>query len=182
MKIVYAIKCNRIWVRDMVSQPIWIGITIAVFFVGIGISYAIFSSTDDPSTMKFANQDMFDQMMSQNPKMSQQWMDSMMQDPQFMQTMTQNDEFMHEMMELMSGEGVMGGPMMGSSPIEEHEGMLEMMEYIMEEEQLRDHMLAHMIENQELVHRMFTLMDSNPELKKHMEAHVSGDISGFETT
>ena len=60
MKIVHAIKCNRIWVRDMVSQPIWIGITIAVFFVGIGTSYAIFSSTDDPNTMKFANQEIFE--------------------------------------------------------------------------------------------------------------------------
>ncbi len=28
----------------MVSQPIWIGIVIAVFFVGIGVSYAIFTS------------------------------------------------------------------------------------------------------------------------------------------
>ncbi len=28
----------------MVQQSIWIGITIAVFFVGIGVSYAIFSS------------------------------------------------------------------------------------------------------------------------------------------
>jgi len=41
----------------MVSQSIWIGITIAVFFVGVGVSYAIFSSTFDPNTMKFANQE-----------------------------------------------------------------------------------------------------------------------------
>ena len=62
----------------MVSQPIWIVITIAVFFVGIGVSYAIFSSTDDPNTMKFANQEIFDQMMSQNPKMTANWMETMM--------------------------------------------------------------------------------------------------------
>ena len=35
----------------MVKQSIWIGITIVVFFVGIGISYAVFSSTYDPNTM-----------------------------------------------------------------------------------------------------------------------------------
>ena len=51
--------------------------------------------------MRFSSQQAFDQTMSQNPKMSQHWMDSMMQDPQFMQAMMQNEEFMHEMMEEM---------------------------------------------------------------------------------
>jgi len=60
----------------MVSQPIWIAIAIAVFFVGIGVSYAHFTNTYDPMSMKFQNQELFDQMMSQNPKMSNQWMDS----------------------------------------------------------------------------------------------------------
>jgi len=60
----------------MVSQSIWIGIVIGVFFVGIGVSYAIFSNTYNPSTMKFANQELFDQMMSQNPKMTADWMES----------------------------------------------------------------------------------------------------------
>jgi len=69
----------------MVQKSIWIGITIAVFFVGIGVSYTIFSSTYDPNTMKFANQELFDQMMSNNPKMTAQWMESTMQVPQDMQ-------------------------------------------------------------------------------------------------
>ena len=60
----------------MVSQPIWIGIVIVVFFVGIGVSYAHFANTYDPMSMKFQNQGLFDQMMSNNPRMSQQWMDS----------------------------------------------------------------------------------------------------------
>ena len=59
----------------MVSQSIWIGIVIGVFFVGIGVSYAIFSNTYDPSTMKFANQELFDKMMYQNPKMTADWME-----------------------------------------------------------------------------------------------------------
>jgi len=60
----------------MVRQSTWIGIVVGVFFVGIGVSYAIFSSTYDPNTMKFANQELFDQMMSNNPKMTARWMES----------------------------------------------------------------------------------------------------------
>ncbi len=62
----------------MVRQAVWIGITIAVFFIGIGVSSAIFSATYNPNTMKFANQELFDQMMSQNPKMTAKWMDTTM--------------------------------------------------------------------------------------------------------
>jgi len=164
----------------MVSKSILIGITIGVFFTGIGISFAILSVTYSPSTMKFANQELFDMMMSQNPKMSQLWLDSMMQDPNFMQTMIENDEFMHEMTEIMSEQGMIEDSMMDASPIEQHETMLELIEEIMEEKQLREHMFAHIIEDQELVHQMFTLMDPNPELKKHMEAHVTGNITEYE--
>ncbi len=39
----------------MVQQSIWIGITIAVFFVGIGVSYAIFTSTYDDEKMMGQN-------------------------------------------------------------------------------------------------------------------------------
>jgi len=55
-----------------------------------------------------------------------------------------------------------------------------LVEEIMEEKELREHMFAHIIEDQELVHQMFTLMDSNPELREHMEAHVTGDIDRYE--
>ena len=80
----------------MVSNAILIGITVGVFFAGIGVSYAIFPSTDDPNTMKFANQELFDQMMSNNPKMTAQWMESMMQDPQF------NQQMMEQMNDMMN--------------------------------------------------------------------------------
>ena len=62
----------------MTRQAVWIGITIGVFFVGIGISYAILSATYNPSTMKFTNQELFDMMMSQNPKMTAKWLDTTM--------------------------------------------------------------------------------------------------------
>jgi len=67
----------------MVNQGIWVAIVIGVFFAGIGLSYAIFSSTYDPNTMKFANQELFEQMISQNPKMTANWMETTMQDAQF---------------------------------------------------------------------------------------------------
>ena len=82
----------------MLSQPIWIAIVIGVFFVGIGLSYAHFANTYDPMSMKFQNQELFDQMMSNNPKMSQQWMDSDMKNPDMMDsgminTMMSNMQF-----------------------------------------------------------------------------------------
>jgi len=69
----------------MVNQGIWVAIVIGVFFAGIGVSYAMFSSVYDPETMKFRTQDMFDQMMMNNPRMTVQWMDFMMDDSQFQQ-------------------------------------------------------------------------------------------------
>jgi len=92
----------------MVSQAIWIAIVIGVFFVGIGVSYAHFANTYDPMSMKFQNQELFDQMMSHNPKMSQQWMDSdmmniMMNDPEMQKMImtTMHDSNQIQLMEDM---------------------------------------------------------------------------------
>jgi len=78
----------------MTRQAVWIGITIGVFFAGIGISFVILSTTYNPNTMKFANQELFDQMMSQNPKMTAKWLDttigSEMREKQMMSDMSFN--------------------------------------------------------------------------------------------
>lgn len=113
-------------------NEIWIGIAVGVFFVGFGVSYAMFASTYDPTTMKFRNQDLFDQMMSNNPKMSASWMDStmmndptmqswmntMMNDPELgqeiMNQMMQNPEMMESVMQNQQMMGMMGQDMMGS--------------------------------------------------------------------
>jgi len=79
----------------VVRQPIWIAIVIVVFFVGSGLSYAHFANTYDPMSMKFQNQELFDQMMSNNPKMSQQWMDSGMEDSMMKETQS-NEEMMEQ--------------------------------------------------------------------------------------
>ena len=98
----------------MVSQPIWIVIVIGIFFVGIGVSYAHFANTYEPMSMKFQNQELFDQMMSNNPRMSQQWMDSGMMNQQSMQQMM-NDPQMHQpMMDMMIGNQGMMTSMMNN--------------------------------------------------------------------
>jgi len=78
----------------MTRQAVWIGITIGVFFAGIGISFVILSTTYNPNTMKFTNQELFDQMMSQNPKMTAKWLDttigSEMREKQMMSDMSFN--------------------------------------------------------------------------------------------
>ena len=105
-------------VIGVVSNAILIVIAIGVFFAGVGVSYAIFSNTYDPNTMRFANQELFDQMISNNPKMTASWMDSMMtEEPELM--LNQMNEMMNdpklriEMMDMMSG--MMGSNMQGQS-------------------------------------------------------------------
>ncbi len=114
----------------MINQYIWIGIIIGVFFVGIGISYAIFSNTYNPNSMKFANQEIFDQMMSQNPKMMAHWM---VHDPKHVE----------EMSIAMS---------------ENHDFMMEMMSVMMNDPALRLQMLGHMTENPESMEQMKKMM------------------------
>ena len=72
------------------------------------------------------------------------------------------------------------GMMMGSNPIEQHERMLELVEMMGDDENMMNHLFAHMIENERMVHQMFSLMDGSSTLKEHMAAHVSGDLSMYE--
>jgi len=114
----------------MVNQVIWIGIIVGVFFVGIGVSYAHFANTYDPMSMKFHNQELFDQMMSNNPKMSQQWIDSGM-----MNTMM-NDPEMQKM--IMS-------TMLDSNQIQLMEDMMaDMMQRMQTDPELKQAMMEHM--------------------------------------
>ena len=69
--------------------------------------------------------------------------------------------------------------MMGSSPVEEHEMMLAIMESMTENENLMNHMFAHMMEDDKVVHKMLTIMSKTPHMKDHMAAHVSGDLSEY---
>jgi len=145
----------------MVQQSIWIGITIAVFFVGIGISYEIFSSTYDPNTMKFQNQELFDQMISQNPKMTAQWMETMMQDTQFhdqaMDYMSKNPEQMNQWMV----QDPIHVEEMSTAMKENHDFMMRMMSIMINDPALRLQMLGHMTENPESMEQMKKMMEQN---------------------
>jgi len=130
-----------------------------VFFVGIGVHHAIFSSTYDPNTMKFANQELFDQMMSQNPKMMANWMGTMMQDEQFhnqaMDYMAKNPEQMNQWM-IKDPKHV---EEMSTAMRENHDFMMEMMSVMMNDPDLRLQMMGHMTENQEAMDMMKNMMN-----------------------
>jgi len=66
----------------MVSQGIFIGVAIGVFFAGLGIGYVAMQSSTPTSSMMVNSQ----QMMNDS-KMMNQWMNIMMNDPQAMQQM-----------------------------------------------------------------------------------------------
>ena len=145
----------------MVSQPIWIGIVIGVFFVGAGLSYAHFANTYDPMSMKFQNQELFDQMISQNPKMTGNWMETMMQDTQFhdqvMEYMAKNPEQMNQWM-IHDPKHV---EEMSTAMRENHGFMMEMMSVILNDPDLRLQIIGHMPENQEVMEMIKNMIGSS---------------------
>ncbi len=150
--------------QNMVNQLLWVGIAVGVFFAGIGVSYAIFSSTYDPATMKFQNQELFDQMMSQNPKMSAQWMDTM-GSPQMQQWMS-DPQHAKEMAELMRTN---------------HGFMMEMFGEMMNEPSIRLQLMGHMTDNPEMWSQMQEMMGA-PMGGGMMGQMGPGMMSGFETS
>ena len=66
------------------------------------------------------------------------------------------------------------------TPLEQHEMMQKVIEHIMEDEHLREHMLAHVLENQQLIHETLTLLSQDPQNLMHMKAHVTSNMTGFE--
>ena len=160
----------------MVSQHIWIGIVIGVFFVGIGISYAIFSNTYSPSTLKFADQEIFDQMMSQNPKMMANWMETMMQDAQFhdqaMDYMSKNPEQMNQWM-VRDPSHVED---MSIAMRENHDFMMEMMSVMMNDPDLRLQIMGHMTENQESMEMIKKMMGSGGMMSDSMMSNMQFNV------
>jgi len=143
----------------MVSKPIWIAIVIVVFFIGIGVSYAHFANTYDSMSMKFQNQELFDQMMSQNPKMTGNWMETMMQDVQFhdqaMDYMAKNPEQMNQWMT----HDPKHVEEMSTAMRENHGFMMEMMSVILNDPDLRLQIIGHMPENPEAMEQVMKLVN-----------------------
>jgi len=148
----------------MVSQPIWVAIVIIVFFVGIGASYVHFTNTYDPMSMKFQNQELFEQMMSQNPKMSQMWMDSsMMNEPQMQEQM--RDMIMEHPQQMQQ---MIIGTMHDSDQMTMMEDMMtDMMERMNTDPELEQSMMKHMANMKTSRDAMMgtenTMMDGNME-------------------
>lgn len=142
----------------MDNRLLWIGITVGVFFAGIGIGYAIYTNTYNSVTMiqnpQFMQKTMQDpqfhqQMMNsmvQNPPMMNQWMGSMMQNQQFMQgmhnTMMQNPQHMQWMGSMMSPN---------------------MMNYMMNDPNLRQQMFGNMLEHHEFMEDLM----KNPQFQQN---------------
>ena len=138
----------------MASQSVWIGITVGVFFVGIGIGYAVFTS---PINFNSMTPQMFDHMMSNH-----QFMQNMMSNQQFQQQymgpwMMQNPQIMQDMM-IQNPAHI---PLMAKTMKENHEFMQEMMTTIINDPDLRLQMLRHMSENQEAMKQMSEMMQGN---------------------
>jgi len=149
----------------MIRQNIWIGITIAVFFAGLGIGFAVFSNLDQPINA-FHNKSMFNQMMRQNP----QTMSWMMEDPQAKQQMFQ--EMMQNSDQLRDWIAKDPKHIEQISKImkEDHIFMSKMMSTMMNDPDLRLQMVGHMSENPEALKQMMNMWNSG---------NVTNNMSGM---
>ncbi len=130
--------------------------------------------------MKFANQEIFDQMMSQNPKMMANWMETMMEDEQFhnqaMDYMAKNPEQMNQWM-VHDPKHV---EEMSTAMKENHDFMMEMMSVMMNDPALRLQMLGHMTENPESMEMMEKMMGSemmSDSMMSNMQFNVDAPIT-----
>ena len=130
----------------MVKPYVLIGITIGIFFAGIGIGYLVFSNTNNPTNMMQNHQFMQKMMqdpqfhqqimnnMNQNPQMMNKWMGTIMSNPEFMQNMhsvMMNDSQHMQQMANVIGPGIMG--------------------YMMNDSNLRQQMFGNMLEHHEFM-------------------------------
>src|SRR5574341_352615 len=130
----------------MNNKYIWIGITVGVFFAGIGIGHVIYTNTYNPGTIMQNPQLM--QKMMQDPQFHQQMMNSMIQNPQLMNqwagSMMQNQQFMqgiHNSMMQNPQHVQWMGTMMGPN----------MMGYMMNDPNLRQQVYDNMLEHHEFM-------------------------------
>lgn len=138
----------------MVSQYIWVGIAIGVFFAGIGIGYAALYSTQT-NFMHMTPQQM--QQMMNNPQMMTQWHQTMMNNPQamnsWMNTMMQNPQAMQSMMNQMMQNPQYGQWMMGPM-MNDPQMMQNMMGPMMNDPQFSQQMYGMMFQNQQFMQNM----------------------------
>ncbi len=164
----------------MVSQPIWIGIVIAAFVVGLGSTYLIFHTggsnvNEDFNMMENAEhaQEMAI-MMNKNHDFTMEMMSVMIEDPalqlQMIGHMAENPEAMKQITNLMDKE------MQEQGMIMNQEWMMQMIEddpntiqeIIMSTMQDSDQM--QMMED--MMEDMMERMQTDPELEQAMMKHM----------
>ncbi len=114
----------------MVSQSILIGIIVGVFFVGIGVSYAVFASTNVPIQM--TNEEHI-RAMVYDPEIHEAMMKMMMQDEEHSKQMFQDSI---------------------STPMQKHQFTEKLMETLDSDSELRMHVMAHLMQDEDFMKEM----------------------------
>ncbi|MCH9042418.1 MAG: hypothetical protein IIB80_09735 [Thaumarchaeota archaeon] len=138
----------------MVSQPIWIGIVIAAFVVGLGSTYLIFhtGSSDVNANFNMMENAQHAQemaaMMNANHDFTMEMMSVMIEDPalqlQMLGHLAENPEAMKQIMNLVNQEMIMS-TMQDSDQMQMMEDMMaDMMERMQTDPELEQAMMEHM--------------------------------------
>ena len=117
----------------MVSQSILAGIIVGVFFVGIGISYAVFASSNVPIQM--TNEEHI-RAMVYDPEIHEAMMKMMMQDEEHSKQMFQDSI---------------------STPMQKHQFTEKLMETLDSDSELRMHVMAHLMQDEHFMKEMSML-------------------------
>jgi hypothetical protein len=125
------------------TNIVWIGIAVGVFFAGLGIGYAVFQSYNQPNFATMTPQQM--QQMMNDPKLMSQWQQTMMNNPQAM------NEWMNMMMQNPQAGQWMRGSMMGNQQM-----MQNWMTPMMNDPQLRQQMYDTMFQHQQFMQGMMS--------------------------
>ena len=114
----------------MISQSILIGIIVGVFFVGIGVSYVIFASTDVPIQMT-----------------DKEHIGAMIYEPEIheamMKMMTEDEEHSIQMFKDMT-----------ATSMQKHEFAQKVMEIIESDSEFRMHVMAHFMQDEDFMSQM----------------------------
>jgi len=107
-----------------------IGIFVGVFFVGIGISYAVFASSNVPIQM---TSEEHIRSMVYDPEVHEAMMRMMMQDEEHSKQMFQDSI---------------------STPMQKHEFTEQLMETLDSDSELRLHVMAHLLQHEDFMKEM----------------------------
>ena len=112
------------------NQPVLIGIIVGVFFVGIGVSYAVFASTNVPIQM--TNEEHI-RAMIYDPEVHEAMIKMMMQDEEHSKQMLQDSI---------------------STPLQKHKFTEKLMETLDSDSELRMHVMAHLMQDEDFMKEM----------------------------